>query len=369
MAGAVQRPGWDRPACSAHVRFQGECRPLAYAARSRDYPWRVDRPRCWPRDLRRLRPEVDRERPGLRPKTVQLYRYLLRSHLLPTLGAKSIADIRESHVRRWRKERLDAGVKPVTLAKAYRLLKAILNTAVDDELIRRNPCRLKGASVEQSPERPILTARQVFDLAAAIDSQYHALVLLAVFSSMRWGELAGLQRRDIDLAASTVHISRQLVELRGGGFAFAPLKSDAGKRVVVIPAAIASIIRQHIDGLAGADDVLIFTSPEGKPLRHGNFRRRVWRPALKAAGLPMIHLHDLRHTGNMLAAGTGAGLRELMDRMGHSTPRAALIYLHASDERQRAIADALSKITTTELARRTPERSGTQRARKRQKTQ
>jgi integrase len=70
-------------------------------------------------------------------------------------------------------------------------------------------------------------------------------------------------------------------------------------------------------------------------VRHGDFRERVWLAALRAAGLPMIHFHDLRHTGNMLAAGTGAGLREMMERMGHSTTRAALTYLHPSDERQR----------------------------------
>ena len=101
------------------------------------------------------------ERPGLRPKTIQLYRYLLRRHLIPSLGAMALAEIREPHVRRWRKELLDVGVSEVTAAKAYRLLKAIMNTAVDDGLIRRNPCRIKGAGQETSPERPVLTIRQV----------------------------------------------------------------------------------------------------------------------------------------------------------------------------------------------------------------
>jgi integrase len=127
------------------------------------------------------------------------------------------------------------------------------------------------------------------------------------------------------------------------------------------------VIRQHISCQGDADDDrLIFTSPEGTPLGHGNFRQRVWLPALRTAGLPLIHFHDLRHTGNMLAeTGTGAGLRELMERMGHSTTRAALIYLHPSDERQWAIADALSKIGADELRRLGSGRSGTQRARKR----
>jgi integrase len=100
-------------------------------------------------------------------------------------------------------------------------------------------------------------------------------------------------------------------------------------------------------------------------LWHANFRQRVWLPALQAAGLPLIHFHDLRHTGNNLAADAGAGLRELMERMGHSTTRAALTYLHASDERQRAIAEALSKINNSESKRRGWAGSGTQRARKR----
>jgi integrase len=81
--------------------------------------------------------------------------------------------------------------------------------------------------------------------------------------------------------------------------------------------------------------------------------------------LPTIHFHDLRHTGNMFAADAGAGLRELMDHMGHSTTKAALTYLHGSDERQRAIAEALSSLTAAELKRRDTGRSGTYRARKR----
>jgi hypothetical protein len=127
------------------------------------------------------------ERPGLRPKSVELYRYLLRRHLQPALGTVTIAAISEARVRRWRKELLDADVSEVTAAKAYRLLKAIMNTAADDGLIRRNPCRIRGAGQEKSPERPVLTIVQVYALAAAIDPGYRALVLLGTFGSLRWG--------------------------------------------------------------------------------------------------------------------------------------------------------------------------------------
>ena len=182
---------------------------------------------------------------------------------------------------------------------------------------------------------------------------------------MRWGELAALRRCDVDLEAGTVRVVRQLTELSGGQFAPGPPKSDAGKRVIVLPAAIMPVIRQHMSWLVKPDDeALLFTSPEGRPLRR-NFRQRVWLPALRAAGLPVIHFHDLRHTGNTLAASAGAGLRELMDRMGHSTARAAMVYLHGTNERQQAIADALSQLTKDGLKRRPGGRSGTQRARKR----
>jgi hypothetical protein len=110
---------------------------------------------------------------------------------------------------------------------------------------------------------------------------------------------------------------------------------------------------------APGGDGLVFTSPGGKPLRHSNFRRRVWLPALRAAGLPPIHVHDLRHTGNTMAADAGANLRELMDRMGHSTTRAAMVYLHGSDKRQQAIAEALSRRAAAELGRSGKRGSGT----------
>jgi integrase len=290
------------------------------------------------------------ERPNLRPKTIQLYCYLLRGFLAPTFGQTAVADIREASVRRWRKNLLDQGVTSVTAAKAYRLLRAVMNTAVDDGLIRRNPCRIKGAGQERSPERPVPTIRDVLTLADVVDARYRALVLLAVFAGLRWAELAALRRCDIDVEARTVRVFRQLAELPGGGYAFGPPKSDAGQRTVVFPALIVPDLTWHLARFAGPhDDSLLFTSPNGKPLRHSNFRRRVWLRALADAGLADFHFHDLRHAGNVLAAAAGASLRELMERMGHSTARAAMIYLHSSDERQRKVADALGELAEAEL--------------------
>jgi integrase len=296
------------------------------------------------------------ERPNLRPKTVQLYQYLAHRHVLPRLGSSAVNAITEGQVRRWRKELLDSGASPVTTAKAYRLLKAILNTAADDGLIRRNPCRIKGAAQERSPERPILSIGDVYRLADAVGDRYRALVLLAAFGSLRWGEAIALQRADVDLDARTVRIERQLTEVQRVGLVLGQPKSDAGRRIVHLPEAIIPELREHLEqfGNAGSSG-LVFPSRQGLPLRHSQFRNRVWLPALEQVGVKGVHFHDLRHAGNNLAASTGATLRELMARMGHSTTRAALIYLHDSDERQRKIAQGLDALLRSEMA--TGERS------------
>lgn len=96
-------------------------------------------------------------------------------------------------------------------------------------------------------------------------------------------------------------------------------------------------------------------------MRHSNFYRRVWEPALAAVGLPGVHFHDLRHTGNQFSAGAGASLRELMEHMGHDSTRAALIHLHPSAKRQRAIADQVSTNASAALGKH--KRSGTRMAR------
>lgn len=300
------------------------------------------------------------ERPNLRPRTVELYGYLLRVHLLPTFGDKALNEIKEPHVRRWRKHLLDAQVSEVTVAKAYRLLKAILTTAVDDQLIKRNPCRIKGAGQERSPERPVLTVHEVYRLAEVIEPRYRALVLLATFASLRWGELAGLLRRDLDLEAGTVRVERQLMQITGKGLVFTEPKSAASRRTVTIPALIIEDLRTHLRYFAqDGPDGLVFVGPDNGPLRNTNFNRRVWAKAVREAGLPGVRFHDLRHTGNTLAAHAGASIRELMERMGHSSTRAALIYQHSTHERQREVARRLDLLARDALTG----PSGTQRAR------
>lgn len=308
----------------------------------------------------------------LRPRTDELYRGLLRNHLLPTFGKRPIGDIREAEVRRWHKERLMAGplasrpFGPVTVAKAYRLLHAIMATAADDGLIRRNPCRIKGAGQEDSPERPVVPVPVLVELFNLIPTRYRAMLLLATFANLRFGELAGLHRGDIDLHRCSVRVARSLVQMNDGKLFEDEPKSRAGRRVVSFPREIAPELRWHLERFVEpGGDSLVFVGPKGGRLRRSNFNI-IWRKARDAAGLSGLHLHDLRHTGNTMAAATGASLRELMERMGHSSPRAALIYQHATRERDQAIAAAMGEVFASARRKGTIKgRSGTQRARKR----
>jgi integrase len=285
------------------------------------------------------------QRPGLRPRTVEIYRGLLRRHVAPYLGAVPLGKIDTPMIRDWRARLLDQGISVSETAKAYRFLRAVLMTAADDRIIPRNPCRVRGAGEEKPDERPTLTVRQVYELAARMPRDSHrVLVLLAAFASLRWGEVTALRRCDIDIQARTVTIARQHVQLDKGGVVVTAPKSRASQRTVVIPAAILPAIRAHLDGCVGqSPDSLVFTGSRGGVLRRSNFRRAVeWSKAVEAIGAPGLHFHDLRHTGNMHAAATGASLRDLMDRMGHDSARAALIYQHRTAAAGQAIADALS---------------------------
>jgi integrase len=282
----------------------------------------------------------------LSPRTRDLYEGLNRLHIRPFLGSVALGALTTERIRAWRAELLRSDRSEVTAAKAYRLLRAILNTAVDDGRISRNPCRIKGADQERAPERPVATVSQVFALADAVGSQYRAFVLTAALTSMRWGELIALRRRDVDLDSGLIFVQRSLIE-RGGILEPSPPKNNS-VRIVTIPTVLADELRQHLTRVPAGPDSLVFTGERGATPRRGNWRANVgWTDALAAAGLPKgFHFHDLRHTGNHLVAQSGASTRELMHRMGHSTMRAALIYQHATESRSRELADRLDALVT-----------------------
>jgi integrase len=182
-------------------------------------------------------------------------------------------------------------------------------------------------------------------LAEAVPPRYRAFVLTATWSSARWGELVALTRDRLDLLDGTMRVDRQLVELRGCRLQPDTPKSEAGVRSIHLPPHLIPELEHHLATFVPAVCTYVFPNSKGEPIKRSSFRS-VWLLARSKAGMPTIRFHDLRHTGNTLAAATGASTRELMARMGHSSMRAALIYQHATKDRDAAIAAALSHLAT-----------------------
>ena len=278
----------------------------------------------------------------LRPRTVELYRYLLDCHVLPVFGQTSLSDVAPLDVAAW--HRALVSEIPGTAPKAYRLLAQIMGVAVKDDRIHRNPCSIKGASSEISREQAIPKVAEVEALAEAVPVRYKAMVLLAAWCSLRFGELAALRRNRVDLVRGEIRVTETLTELvTGERFTGAP-KTAAGRRTVAIPPHLVPVVEEHLHSVGLAAEALLFPAPEGAYLMRHNFRQRVWNPALRATGLK-YRFHDLRHSGLTWAAASGATVAELMHRGGHSTSATAMRYQHATRDRDQAIARALSNMT------------------------
>jgi integrase len=112
---------------------------------------------------------------------------------------------------------------------------------------------------------------------------------------------------------------------------------------VSLPEPLVAELRRHLElYVRSSGRPYVFTSSEGTPIERNNFRQRIWLPATEACGMSGFRFHDLRHTAGTLAARTGATTKELMARLGHASPQAAMIYQHAASDRDRNIADGLA---------------------------
>ncbi|MTB88443.1 tyrosine-type recombinase/integrase [Aeromicrobium senzhongii] len=230
------------------------------------------------------------------------------------------------------------------ITTAYRVLRACLNTAASDGLILANPCQIPRAGLSHTAEREPATPTQVNALAAAMPDHLSAAVHVAAWSGLRAGELFALAREHVDIDAGTVRVTRALVELDGQPITFGPPKTTSSLRTVALPPHVVPILAEHLDThTAPGPDALVFTDIDGSPLSTDR-RTDLFRRARQTIGRPDLRWHDLRHTGATLAAQAGATTRELQHRFGHSTYVASMRYQHASAERDREIADRLSRL-------------------------
>jgi integrase len=278
----------------------------------------------------------------IKARTREHYNAILDDHLLPTFGHRQVVAIRPQDVRDWYAATL--ADRPTMRSHAYSLLRTIMGSAVNDELIDANPCRIVGAGRAKRVKkiRPA-NLDELAGIVAAMPDRLKLMVLLSSWCALRFGEAVELRRGDVDLGEQVIRIRRAAVRTKSSYSVTTP-KSDAGLRDVAIPPHILPAIEQHLfDHVGPQRDALLFPADNGGHLQPSTLYRHFYK-ARDAVHRPDLRWHDLRHSGAVLAAATGATLAELMARLGHSTPQAAMRYQHAAQGRDKQIAALLSKI-------------------------
>ncbi|MFA5711516.1 tyrosine-type recombinase/integrase [Mycolicibacterium sp.] len=277
----------------------------------------------------------------LKPRTKQHYTQLLDDHLIPAFGAKAIRDITPDMVRRWYAKTLTD--KPTLRAHTYSLLRTVLETARTEELIASNPCMIRGAggATRKIKPRPA-TLEELAVIEAEMPESHQLMIPLAGLLALRFGEIIELRRKDIDTKHGVVMIRRGVVRTDDGWIVGEP-KSEAGVRDVAIPPHMLPQITAHLKRYAPNAEDLLFPARNGGYLQPSTLYRWFYK-ARAEADRADLRFHDLRHSGAVLAAQTGATIKELMVRLGHSSQQASLAYQHAAQGRDAQIAAALSEM-------------------------
>ena len=285
------------------------------------------------------------QRTNLKPRTADLYQRLLNLHVLPELGDRPLKGLTPAVVRAWHSD-LGSTTGPTAQAQSYRLLRTILNQAVRDGEIPSNPCQIVGAGSTHTAERPAPTLTQVHQLADLVPARYQALVLVAAYGGLRFGELTALTRADVVLREDrlpVLRVRKSMSRLDGKWLVGSP-KSDAGMRNVALPTFLGPILTEHLaNHVRAGDAALVFATRSGRPLHNANWTS-TFKRAKTQIGLDDCHFHDLRHAAATAAVQSGATLKDTMARLGHASPRAAMIYQHTAPDRDEGIAHALDVV-------------------------
>jgi integrase len=221
-----------------------------------------------------------RANPGKRPSTLARDEVELRLHIVPAIGYRAIGGITPSDVERLVAE-WSGSAEPRTVGRRYGVLRAVMNYAVSRDLIGRSPCRGIRLPEEQPLDRELPTAEEVAALAGAM-GRYGPMAYLGVVLGMRWGEVAGLRRRRLDLEEGRVTIAEQVTRGPKGVSIVGPPKSRAGRRTLAMPPLLTEVMTQHVRvERVIAPGAFVFAAPDGGHLVYSNWRQRVWLPACK----------------------------------------------------------------------------------------
>lgn len=284
----------------------------------------------------------------LKARTKSHYAGLLAAHIYPTLGPLDITKITPATIRNWYGQ--TATTTPTVRAHAYGLVRSIFAAAVGDQIITWNPCTIRGAGqAKRASKTEPASVEELEAIIAAMPDRYRLMVILAAWCALRFGELTELRAKDIKFKKDAdgdeigiISVTRGVVWVDGEDVV-GPPKSEAGRRDVTIPPHLLPAVRAHVRALIGNALLFPAVSDPTKHMRPATLYK-VWYPARAATGREDLRFHDLRHTGAVLAAQAGATLAELMGRLGHSTPQAAMRYQHAAKDRDAIIARRLSAL-------------------------
>ena len=250
----------------------------------------------------------------LKPSTKERYRIALHRHVLPQWGSWSMGTIRHSDVSGWIGRLAESGLKPGTVRQIHRVFSLLLDAAVRDGRLARNPALGVQLPRQVRAEPRFLNPAEVARLIEAAGDDGLAIAVLA-FTGLRFGELSALKIKRVDLLRCRLTIAESATEV--GGVLTVTTPKTHQTRSVPFPRSLAARIDALCIGRAPDDP--LFTAPGGGMLRLGNWRRRVFDPAARAAGITGVSPHDLRHTAASLAVASGANVKAVQRMLGHAS--------------------------------------------------
>jgi integrase len=292
----------------------------------------------------------------LEPTTLAAYRSNLDRHFLPYFGRMRMSRIVASTVQAWvnevsaevedyagnRKPRLSAR----SVRKYHTFLHAIFERAIIDQVITVNPCAHTVLPKFVKPPKKAITPEQFENLLDEIPQRHRVLVLVAIETGVRWGELAALRPVDVDLESGEIHVRRVVLEvskkITGADkvWTIRDYPKDEEHRAIRIGDQLCQDAREYMMAAGKRGEDLLFATSTGSPISRNTFRTRVWLPAIERSGLRQrVRFHDLRgaHASWLLAG--GADLKAVMDRLGHKQIQTTQQYLgRLPDADDRALA-------------------------------
>jgi integrase len=298
-------------------------------------------------------------RGALKPSTLAEYESRLRCLIVPYLGDVQLRGLDTIGVEEWVAHLAASGLSPSRVRSARTLLSSMLTTAVRSGYVGRNAAEGVAVPRDRRREMLFLDAGQLLDLADTIDRCFRLLVLVLAYAGLRWGEAAAMRRGRVDLLRRRLEVVESLAEVVGQ-LHFGPTKTYQ-ERWVTMPRFLVESLAAHLESVSSGSGSLVFTAAGGRPLRRSNFGRRVWRPAVLAAGLPdQLRVHDLRHTCAALLIADGANPKMVQAHLGHSSIQVTLDrYGHLFPSDIEAMAAGLDAVHARAVAARA---AGTQRA-------